>query len=43
MKKISYQKPTIEIVKLQHQSQILADSEGQASVKNYTWNDVPEE
>ena len=38
MKKKDYLKPTVQVVKLQHQAHLL-----QASVENYNWNDETEE
>ena len=42
MKKRMYEKPTMKVVKLQHQS-IICTSPGQAGVQNYDWNNVDEE
>jgi len=42
MNKKDYEKPTMQVVKLQQQS-IICSSPGQASVQNYNWNDVDEE
>ena len=46
MKKTIYQQPTTEIVKLQQQSRILADSntkKAQAALQNYMWFTIAEE
>ena len=44
MKKKEYERPTMQVVKLKHQPQLLAGSDGQAGVQNYEhWHDVPEE
>ncbi len=40
MNKKDYQKPTMQVVKLQHQCHILAGSTG---VDDYTWHDEKEE
>jgi len=37
MKKKVYQKATMQVVKLQHQS-IICSSPGQAGVQDYNWN-----
>ena len=42
MKKRMYEKPTMKVVKLQHQS-IICTSPGQAGVQDYNWNNVDEE
>ena len=42
MKKKLYEKPTMKVVKLQHQS-IICTSPGQAGVQDYNWNNVDEE
>ena len=39
MKKKDYLKPTMQVVKLQQQTHLMAGSNGQASVQDYTWND----
>ena len=41
MNRKDYQKPTMKVVKLQHQCHILAGSakDGQAGVQNYDWNE----
>lgn len=41
MKKKIYEKPTMQVVKLQRQS-VICSSPGQAGVQNYNWN-TPEE
>lgn len=44
MKRMMYQKPTTEVVKLQQRSQLLSGSaDGQAGMQNYNWNSVDEE
>jgi len=43
MKKKDYQTPTMQVVKLQQQAQLLAGSNGQAGVQDYNWTTVPEE
>ena len=46
MNKKVYQEPTMMVVKLQHQSHILAASgepRGRSSVQNYDWQDDVEE
>ena len=44
MKKKEYERPTMQVVKLKQQPQLLAGSDGQAGVQNYeNWYDVPEE
>ena len=40
MKKKLYQKPTMKVIKLQPQAQLLA---GSAGVNDYTWHDEEEE
>ena len=42
MRKKLYEKPTMKVVKLQHQS-IICTSPGQAGVQDYNWNNVDEE
>lgn len=42
MKRKDYQKPTMQVVKLKQQAQLLQAS-GQAGVQNYNWNDYQEE
>ncbi len=42
-KKRLYEKPTMKVVKLQQQPQLLAGSNGQAGVQNYDWHDEEEE
>ena len=37
-----YEKPTMQVVKLQQQS-FICTSPGQAGVENYDWNNVDEE
>lgn len=41
MKKKDYQRPTMQVVKLQQQS-IICSSPSQAGVQNYGWNDEEE-
>jgi len=46
MKRKDYQKPTMNIVKLQQQTHILAGSveaSGSESLQDYNWNDYEEE
>ena len=43
MKRKDYEKPTMQVVELKQQPQLLAGSNGQAGVQNYNWNDVEEE
>ena len=43
MKKKDYLKPTVQVVKLNHQQHLLAGSTGGAGVQDLNWNDVPEE
>ena len=42
MKKKLYEKPTMQVVKLQQQS-FICTSPGQAGVQDYNWNNVDEE
>ena len=39
-KKREYEKPSMQVVKLKQQPQLLAGSNGQAGVQNYDWNNV---
>ena len=40
MKRKDYQKPTMKVVKLQHQCHILADSQVESvGMQNYNWHD----
>ena len=39
MKKKMYEKPSVEVVKLQVQNQLLEGSQGQAGVQDYKWNE----
>jgi hypothetical protein len=39
MKKKKYEEPTMQVVKLKQQPQLLAGSDGQASVQDYNWNE----
>ena len=43
MKKKQYEKPSLEVVVLKQQPQLLAGSDGQAGVQNYDWTTIPEE
>ena len=43
MKRKEYERPTMQVVQLKQQPQLLAGSNGQAGVQNYNWNDVDEE
>ena len=43
MKRKIYQKPTMKVVELQHQSHILTTSSGDAGVQDYTTHDYYEE
>ena len=43
MKRKDYEKPTTQVVKLQHQTHLLQASNGQASAQDYNWNIVNEE
>ena len=39
-----YEKPSLEVVVLNQQTALLAGSQGQAGVQDYTWHDdIPEE
>ena len=42
MKRKDYQKPTMNIVKLQQQCHILAGSTQRAGVQDYTWHEEEE-
>lgn len=39
MKKKLYEKPTMEVLECEQEVQLLAGSNGGASVNNYNWND----
>ena len=39
MKKKQYERPTMQVVEVKQQAQLLAGSQGQAGVQNYIWND----
>ena len=39
MKKKMYEKPSVEVVKLQTSVAMLAGSQGQAGVQDYKWNE----
>ena len=43
MKKKDYLSPTIDVVELKQQQQLLAGSTGGAGVQDFNWNTVPEE
>ncbi len=43
MKKKEYLRPSVEVVELRQQQQLLAGSAGQAGVQNYTWQSEDEE
>jgi hypothetical protein len=43
MKRKKYERPTMKVVKLQHRSQILTGSKGQAGVQDYNWHSETEE
>ena len=43
MNRKEYQKPTMQVVKLQHQCHILAGSGGSGSLNDYNWNYPTEE
>jgi hypothetical protein len=43
MKKKEYEKPSLEVVVLKQQPQLLAGSNGQAGVQDYIWHDEVEE
>ena len=38
MKKKEYERPTMQVVQLKQQPQLLAGSDGQAGVQDYNWN-----
>ena len=42
-KKQFYEKPSIEVVELKQQTQLLAGSNGQAGVQDYNWHSEDEE
>ena len=42
MQKKEYERPTMQVVKLQQQN-IICSSPGQAGVQDYNWNDPVEE
>ena len=43
MKKKKYEVPTMDVVEVKQQAQLLAGSNGQAGVQDYNWNnEVPE-
>lgn len=39
MKRKEYQKPMMQVVKLQQQTHLMAGSQGQADVQDYNWNE----
>ena len=41
--KREYEKPSMQVFELKQQSALLAGSNGQAGVQNYTWHDEEEE
>ena len=43
MKKKEYENPTMEVVQLKQQPQLLAGSDAQAGVQDYDWNNVDPE
>ena len=43
MKRKFYNQPTMKVVKVRHRCHILAGSNGQAGVQNYTMHNVEEE
>ena len=43
MKKKEYEKPTMQVVKLKQQPQLLAGSNDQTGVQNYNWQSEDEE
>ena len=45
MKRKDYEKPTTQVIELQHQTHMLQSSpqDSQAGVQNYNWNDIGEE
>ena len=43
MKKKEYERPTMDVVEVKQQAQLLAGSNGQAGVQDYNWtNEDPE-
>ena len=42
-KKQFYEKPSMKVFELKQQPQLLAGSNGQAGVQNYTWHEEEEE
>ena len=42
MKRKDYEKPTMKVVKLQHQTALLQNSPGTPTVKDYNWNEYEE-
>ena len=38
MKRKEYERPTMDVVEVKQQMQLLAGSDGQAGVQNYNWN-----
>ena len=43
MKRKEYERPTMQVVKLKQQPQLLTGSNGQATVQDYNWNNVDPE
>ena len=43
MKRKDYEKPTMQVVELKQQPQLLVGSNGQAGVQDYNWNNEEEE
>lgn len=39
----AYEKPSVEVVELKQQQQLLVGNSGGAGVDDYTWQDEPEE
>lgn len=39
MKKKEYERPTMQVVQLEQQPQLLAGSNGQAGMQDYTWHE----
>jgi len=40
MKEKEYERPTMKVVQLKQQPQLLAGSDGQAGVQDYNWNNA---
>ena len=43
MKRKKYEVPTMDVVEVKQQAQLLAGSNGQAGVQDYDWTTIPEE